>query len=105
MVRPDYSVLLGTRKKRELAELRCVFASNTSWYLYNFHQGLMQRLMDEGWEVHVVSPLDEHTSKLLAMGIHHHGITLSRRGTNPFVDFASLLQIKRLYRSTALSRQ
>ncbi|MEE1672819.1 glycosyltransferase family 4 protein [Agarivorans aestuarii] len=78
-----------------------VFSANTSWYLYNFHQGLMQRLMDEGWEVHVVSPSDEHTSKLLAMGIQHHAITLSRRGTNPFVDFASLLQIKRLYRSIA----
>ncbi|UPW20078.1 glycosyltransferase family 4 protein [Agarivorans sp. TSD2052] len=77
---------------------KCVFAANTSWYLYNFHQGLMQRLMDEGWLVHVVSPVDAHTDKLLAMGLVHHPLKLSRRGTNPLIDFLSLRAIRALYR-------
>ncbi len=76
---------------------RAVFAANTSWYLYNFHQGLIQRLLDDGWQVHVVSPLDAHTDKLLAMGVDHHALKLSRRGTNPFADFTSMLRIRAMY--------
>lgn len=67
--------------------------------VYNFRIELVQRLLDEGYEVNMAMPDDKRNVKLSDIGCKIHNIALSRFGTNPVADFKTMLQIRKVIKS------
>ncbi|MCR4704615.1 MAG: glycosyltransferase family 1 protein, partial [Lachnospiraceae bacterium] len=59
---------------------KILIAINFDEGLYNFRKELLERLIAEGYEVHVAAPIGEFADKLTAMGCILHDTPLSRRG-------------------------
>jgi hypothetical protein len=63
-----------------------VLSINTSWNLVNFRSNLIARLQREGFAVVALSPLDEHSAALIAMGARHIAIAIDSKGLSPLRD-------------------
>jgi glycosyltransferase involved in cell wall biosynthesis len=63
-----------------------VLSINTSWNLVNFRSNLIARLQREGFSVVALSPLDEHSAALIAMGVRHIAIAIDSKGLSPLRD-------------------
>lgn len=71
--------------------------ANTSWYIYNFRKNTIIELINRGITVHVISPFDDYTVKLRALGCMVHDIKIDGRGINPVIDALTCLNFLRLY--------
>ena len=78
--------------------MRILLTSNTSWYLYNFRFNFIEKLIDLGYEVHIISPFDIYVNKLLKLGIKHHDIKLTRFKKNIFKDLFFIFKLYSLYK-------
>ncbi len=76
--------------------MRIAFVANTSWYLFNFRLNLMRVLLEKGHEVYAISPLDEYSNRLVAENVKFLDWKLSGAGVNPFVEFLSVLRLRRM---------
>lgn len=64
-----------------------VLLANSLRGLYSFRFELVQRLIDDGYQVSILAPHDEISSKFTQLGCIFIPVPISRRGTNPFHDF------------------
>ena len=78
---------------------KITLVANTSWSIFNFRLGLLRHLKNEGYEVSVIAPKDQFSSKLIAEGIEYHEIKMSNYGTNPFKDLILIYNFYKLYKS------
>lgn len=62
---------------------KILFLVNHDIVIYNFRLELVERLLAEGYEVHISSPYGERIEDLKALGAHYHEITIDRHGMNP----------------------
>lgn len=75
--------------------------SNTSWFIYNFHKALLQRLLEDGYKVIAVAPLDEYSQKLEALGIEYYEVKINSKGTSPVEDAKLIYDFYKLYKKIA----
>jgi galacturonosyltransferase len=64
-----------------------VLLANSLKGLYSFRFEVVQRLIDDGYQVSILAPHDEISSKFTQLGCIFIPVPISRRGTNPFHDF------------------
>ena len=64
--------------------LMCV---NHDVVIYNFRKELVQACLDQGYEVHISSPLGERLKPLEGMGAIVHPMEVDRKSLNPLKDF------------------
>ncbi len=74
-----------------------VISSNTSWYLFNFRRNTISSLINEGYKVIAIAPLDEYSDNLKDLGAEFIHVNIDQGGTNPFRDFKTLLELYRIY--------
>lgn len=67
--------------------------------IYNFRLELVERLLSEGYEVHISSPYGERIDDLVAIGAKYHEIFIDRHGMNPIAEFFILKEYKKLIAS------
>lgn len=72
--------------------------SNTSWSLYNFRLGLIQKLQKTGYKVLVIAPVDKYTPLLIDNGCNFVPIEVDNYGYNPWKDFKNFLAWIKIYR-------
>ena len=48
----------------EHKEKKIILLANTSWYLYNFRNALIDKLISQNYKVIIIAPFDEYTSEL-----------------------------------------
>ena len=72
---------------------RVVICINTSWNLVNFRGGLVRALIEAGYEVVALAPVDAHAAKLMAMGVRHVHLPMDAQGTHPLKDMWLMLRI------------
>ena len=65
---------------------RILILSNHHSYTYSFRKEIIQKLLDEGYEVYVNLPYGEKVRLLEEMGCIYIESHLDRRGMNPFAD-------------------
>jgi len=70
-----------------------LIAANTAWYVYNFRKRFIEDLIRTGYAVVVVSPRDEYSSRLGALGVNHIHLEIDNRVTNPFNDFIAIFKL------------
>ncbi len=78
--------------------MKVAIVLNTSWNIYNFRMNLVHTLIQKGFEVHTIAPVDPYTPRLEAAGCHHHPLRMDSRGINPVKDLALVLELRDIYR-------
>lgn len=71
---------------------------NTTWNIVNFRSGLVQALVDNGFDVVALAPPDRFVEKLENMGVRFCALPVDNKGTNPFSDAGLLLRYLKLLR-------
>jgi glycosyltransferase involved in cell wall biosynthesis len=66
---------------------------NTAFYVYKFRMNLIKDLMSQGYDVVVLSPVDEYVVVLQSNGIEHVAIAMSQYGMNPLKELFSTIDI------------
>lgn len=72
-------------------------SANTSWYLYNFRQSTIKRLIGKGYRVVCISPFDEYSKELMDLGCEYYDLEMQNKGTNPFKDMKTFLKLLFIY--------
>ncbi len=81
---------------------KIILVSNTSWSFYKFRKGLISWFVEQGHEVYLLSPADEHIEDLQALGAVHIALqAMSAKGINPQSDIKCYYELKRLYKLLA----
>ena len=87
--------------KKELVHThkqRVLILVNHEVVIYNFRLELVERLLADGYEVHISTPIGERVEKLKAMGAIIHDISFDRHGMNPLDDLFILRHYRKLVR-------
>lgn len=86
-----------TEDSSDFAKKKVLFLVNHDVVIYNFRLELVERLINDGYEVHISSPYGERIDDLTALGAIFHEITMDRHGMNPISELKLLLSYKKLY--------
>lgn len=78
--------------------MKVAIVLNTSWNIYNFRMNFVRTLLEKGYEVHTIAPVDSYTARLVDAGCHHHPVRMDSRGINPIKDFALILELRGIYK-------
>ncbi len=92
-------VMLGEsieRTESDNLKKKVLFLVNHDVVIYNFRLELVERLIDEGYEVHISSPYGERIDELKKLGAIHHDIKMDRHGMNPISELKLLNEYKNL---------
>ncbi|MCW5878489.1 MAG: glycosyltransferase family 4 protein [Anaerolineales bacterium] len=77
------------------------FFANTDWYLYGFKLSIAEQLIQDGYEVSLISPPGRYSKLLTKSRAKWLPVKLSRRGINPVKELASLLELFRTYKKNS----
>ena len=76
--------------------MRIAIVINTSWNIYNFRQGLVEALTEEGHELLLIAPYDDYSKRIKSWGTYIP-LDMDNTGTNPFKDALLWLRLRRIY--------
>lgn len=80
---------------------RIVYLVTEDWYFVSHRLPMARAARDAGYEVHVVTHVENYRAAIEAEGFQLHPIDLHRGSINPFNVIAGVLEVRRLYRSLA----
>ena len=75
---------------------RVLFLVNHDVVIYNFRLEVVEKLIEEGHEVHISSPYGERIDDLVALGAKFHEIVINRHGMNPIAEVNLLRDYQKL---------
>ena len=78
---------------------RVLILVNHEVVIYNFRLELVERLLAEGYEVHISTPVGERIEKLRQLGTIIHPISFDRHGMNPMDELGILREYNRLLKN------
>lgn len=73
---------------------KIVISINTAWNIYNFRAGLIQAMIEAGYEVIALAPHDQYSARLEELGCKVVDLPMDNNGTHPGRD---LLLLARYY--------
>ena len=94
--------LLGKRKHnpdKYTHNKRVLILVNHDVVIYNFRLELVERLLSEGYEVHISSPYGERIDDLIKIGAKYHEISIDRHGVNALTDGKLIFEYINLIRT------
>ena len=75
---------------------KVLFLVNHDVVIYNFRLELVERLLSDGYEVHISSPYGERIEDLKRLGAIFHETNMDRHGMNPINELKLLQNYKKL---------
>ena len=78
---------------------KAVMLINDTTYAFNLRGAIIQKLINERFEVIVVGQLLKHRDELRAMGAKLIGVETGRHGTNPLSDLLLMQTYKRILKA------
>ncbi len=75
---------------------RVLILVNHDVVIYNFRKELVERLLEEEYDVYISSPYGERIDDLVEMGCHYIEASISRHGTNIIEELKLLLYYRRI---------
>jgi glycosyltransferase involved in cell wall biosynthesis len=79
--------------------MRIIFVINRIDFLLSHRIDICIAAIQEGYEVHVISPNNESIASILkGMGIFFHELELSRSGKNPFLELKTAFNLFRIFK-------
>lgn len=67
-------------------------AINKSWNIFNFRQGLIRALQDQGHQIIAIAPRDEYVARLEEMGCVCVHLPVTDTGSNPLVELWAIFK-------------
>ncbi len=86
----------GEVKKNKGKKRPVLILVNHDVVIYNFRLELVERLLSDGYEVHISSPYGERIDDLISLGAKYHEINIDRHGMNPMADISILKEYGKL---------
>ena len=77
---------------------KVILFANTDWYLYNFRRPLALALVQQGYDVLLISPPGAYGEKLRALGLRWQPVPMDRRSLNPLREALLLSWLVSLFR-------
>lgn len=77
---------------------RILVLVNRDFVLYNFRLELVERLLQEKYEVYICLPYGEKVDKLMKMGCRFLPITIDKRGKNPLKDVKLIRSYQKIFK-------
>lgn len=90
----DLKQSIERTEKDKTTKEKVLFLVNHDVVIYNFRLELVERLLKDGYEVHISSPYGERIDELVDLGCVYHEIEVERHGMNPLSE----LKLLRNYR-------
>ena len=87
---------LNRSKEAKNSIKKVLILVNHDMTIYNFRLELVERLIDEGYEVYISSPNGEKIDDLRALGCFYHEIKIDRHGMNPVKELGLVMTYFRL---------
>lgn len=79
-----------------MSKKKVLFLVNHEVVIYNFRLEIVERLLNDGHEVHISSAYGERIDDLVALGAKFHEIVISRHGMNPVSELNLLRDYQKL---------
>lgn len=76
---------------------KLVLAANSSWYIFNFHKPLLSSLLERGYSITIVTPIDEYSEKLHNLGCNIVAVKIKNKSINPFVEIITIINLLIIY--------
>lgn len=92
------SIIKTECKSKKQNKKKVLFLVNHDVVIYNFRLELVERLLNDGYEVHISSPYGERIDDLKKLGAVYHEINMERHGMNPISEAKLLLRYRELIR-------
>ncbi|WP_189339513.1 glycosyltransferase family 4 protein [Pectobacterium peruviense] len=70
-----------------------VLTANTSWYLYNFRRSTIKRLMDLGYRVICVSPVDDYSNRFSLLGAEFRELKIDAKSISFKTEFLTFIAL------------
>ncbi|MCK1192660.1 glycosyltransferase family 4 protein [Streptococcus uberis] len=80
---------------------KVLFLVNHDYTVYNTRLEIVERLLKEGYQVHISSPDGVRIPELVALGCHFHEISINRHGMNPVEEIKLIRTYKNLFKTVA----
>jgi galacturonosyltransferase len=93
------SIIEKQGKERTVNPLKILVLSNDTTYTYNLRNEVLERLVNDGHEVVVVSKPLLLQDELKALGCRLIDLNTNRHGTNPISDLGLLMQFRRIIKA------
>src|SRR6187397_463491 len=77
---------------------KIAFVSNNAWSMYNFRKEILLHFIGEGHSVYVITPHDDYSARLTAIGCHIIDVSFDNRSANPFNDWNLYQNLKSIYK-------
>jgi len=77
---------------------KILFFVTEDWFVCSHWLPLIEGAKNAGYEVVVVTRTNKYAEKIMQHGARVIPFEISRRGSNPFLEFATLLRLLRIYR-------
>ncbi|MFH0373976.1 glycosyltransferase family 4 protein [Streptococcus sp. A22] len=77
---------------------RVLFLANHDLGIYNFRLEIVERLLQENFEVHISSPNGVRIQELIDLGCIFHELKINRHGLNPIEEIKLLHEYKKLFK-------
>lgn len=90
------SIRVTEKVKHVCDRKKVLFLVNHDVVIYNFRLEIVERLLQEGYEVHISSPYGERIDDLVKLGAVWHDITIDRHGMNPAKEWKLFYEYKQL---------
>ncbi|ARE47194.1 glycosyltransferase family 1 protein [Escherichia coli] len=75
---------------------KIILSANTCWYLYNFRKNTIITLIQKGFDVYILAPVDEvYSKKLSNLGVSLLHISIDPTGVNCFKEFMTIIRSSR----------
>lgn len=81
-----------------MSKHKILFLVNHDVVIYNFRLELVEKLINNGFEVHISSPYGKKIKELEKIGCIFHEISIDRRGVSISKDFHHLIHYYKLFR-------
>ena len=96
----QHTALAESIEKTEGKDMKkkILFLVNHDVVIYNFRLELVERLLNDGYEVHISSPYGERIEDLKAIGAIFHEIEMERHGMNPVKEVELIITYRRLFK-------
>ena len=78
---------------------KIVLTANTDWYIYNFRKELIVSLLENNWEVIIISPYGKYVDNLIELGCSHIPWKVGRQSINPLPEWSSIRKLKQIFLS------
>ena len=76
---------------------KILIVSNCTWYLYNFRKELLNDLKKKGYDLILISPLDEYYLYISRLFSKKENLFLVRSSENPILEIITILNLVYLY--------